>query len=119
MIDLTRADVQFAVEAVTAAASACREIQRQLGQGTLRKSDRSPVTVADFTSQALIAHRLQQAFPKDVLVAEEDSAQLRQPGSEPVLREVARWFGRFAEGLEPDQVCQLVDYGGQPPARRV
>ena len=49
------------------------------GSGVLSKADRSPVTVADFGSQALICRALAEAFPDDPLIAEEDSAELRRP----------------------------------------
>lgn len=46
---------------------------------SLDKEDSSPVTVADFTVQALIIDRLSRAFPSDHFIAEEDSSMLRQP----------------------------------------
>ena len=44
------------------------------------KGDASPVTVADYGAQALVAWSLQQSFPdaKLSLVAEEDAEDLRQ-----------------------------------------
>jgi len=42
----------------------------------LTKGDRSPVTVADLAAQIVVSRRLQEAFPSDPLLAEEDSAAL-------------------------------------------
>jgi 3'(2'), 5'-bisphosphate nucleotidase len=42
----------------------------------LTKDDRSPVTIADLAAQIVVSGRLQEAFPSDPLLAEEDSAAL-------------------------------------------
>ena len=73
-------EFDVALGVVRDAAALARAIQ---GQGRARpstKADRSPVTVADFAVQALIADRLARAFPDDALVAEEDAAMLLRPG---------------------------------------
>ncbi|KAJ2932406.1 hypothetical protein H1R20_g4720, partial [Candolleomyces eurysporus] len=44
---------------------------------TLVKGDKSPVTVGDFAAQALISTILQNAFPNDPIVGEEDASDLR------------------------------------------
>jgi 3'(2'), 5'-bisphosphate nucleotidase len=75
-----------AIQAVRAAASLCRAVRGSLGSSgatqTATKADRSPVTVADLGSQALISLALAEAFPEDPLVGEEDSRALAAgPGS--------------------------------------
>ena len=40
-----------------------RQVQAELVSPALTKDDRSPVTVADFASQALVAYLLEDAFP--------------------------------------------------------
>jgi len=45
----------FAARVVSMAAKLCREIQSEMVTSALEKSDRSPVTVADFASQAVVA----------------------------------------------------------------
>jgi len=42
----------------------------------LTKGDRSPVTIADLAAQVVVSRRLSEFFPKDALLAEEDSAAL-------------------------------------------
>ena len=62
----------------------------EISPEVLAKKDKSPVTVADFGSQALIARALAEAFPDDPVIAEEDSAELRQPENAPLLDQVLR-----------------------------
>ena len=82
-------EAEFALSAVRAAADLCRKVRRDAVRPSLRKADASPVTVADFASQALIAGWLAESFPADPLVAEEDSRMLEsEPGI--VDRVVAR-----------------------------
>lgn len=71
-------EMEVCVRALRAAAVLCERVQKRLlGGGTLEKSDRSPVTVADFGSQALVARELERAFPGDPLMGEEDAVELR------------------------------------------
>lgn len=49
--------------------------------GTQIKNDKSPVTIGDYASQALINHAIKLNFPSDNIVGEEDSKSLKD-GSE-------------------------------------
>ncbi|CAG8842356.1 21629_t:CDS:2, partial [Gigaspora margarita] len=44
---------------------------------TVIKKDRSPVTVADFSAQAVVNIILYETFPNDLIVGEEESGSLR------------------------------------------
>ena len=69
---------QPAIDAVIAASRVCQAVQQRLVAGsTLQKGDKSPVTVADFASQAIVSHLLGTHFPGIPLVGEEDAADLR------------------------------------------
>lgn len=69
-VDPWQSEFDVALAAVRDTTALARSIQQQqLGGPALVKADRSPVTVADFAVQALVAHRLGQEFPKDPLVA--------------------------------------------------
>ena len=59
------------------AARLCRAVASQISPDVLAKKDKSPVTVADFGSQALICRTLAAAFPDDPVIAEEDAVELR------------------------------------------
>lgn len=71
-------EAEFALRAVRRAAGMCRAIQHEAGRSPQRKEDASPVTEADFASQALIAGWLSEEFPREALMAEEDSRALSQ-----------------------------------------
>ena len=67
-----------AIDAVRAAARVCRAVQARLVTAeTLEKKDKSPVTVADFASQAIVCQRLAAALPDDRVVGEEGADDLR------------------------------------------
>jgi len=79
-------ELSAGIEAVRAAARITRAVARRLVTAdTLEKKDQSPVTVADFASQAVVCQRLERAFPADPIVGEEDAHELR--GNEPALRD--------------------------------
>jgi 3'(2'), 5'-bisphosphate nucleotidase len=102
-----------ALGAVREAAVLCQAVRgRLLGPGTLAKTDASPVTVADFGSQALICRALAEAFPNDPVIAEEDSAELRRPEHAAVLAEVLAAVGGLRPGAGAAEVCGWIDHGG-------
>ena len=103
------AEKEVAINAVLKAAQLCQAVQSDmLETDAIKKVDRSPVTVADFGSQALICSAIGNAFPKDCIVAEEDSQALRE---NPRLRSrVTDYVNRFAE-CSPNQVCEWIDRG--------
>lgn len=110
MLDLSSAELNFACEVVDAAGQRAEGVRRSVSSHT--KGDRTPVTVADYAVQALVARRLQEQFPQDPLVAEEDSAALRDRPE--LLEEVRQVVG---EGT-PDQICAWIDRGeGETGAR--
>jgi 3'(2'), 5'-bisphosphate nucleotidase len=84
----------------------------------LTKDDRSPVTVADFASQALIGYLLEESFPNESLVAEEDSATLRECDNGSTLQQVTRFVQRGVPQATPDNVCAWIDHGRVDSAAR-
>lgn len=118
MLDVDVPEIRFAVDAVRQASRLVRQVQEELVPAALTKDDRSPVTVADFTSQALVAHLLDRAFPGDPLVGEEDSTELRKPESKATLEQVAELVSRAAPGASPSAVCDWIDRGAGEPAGR-
>ncbi|MGD0043577.1 MAG: 3'(2'),5'-bisphosphate nucleotidase, partial [Isosphaeraceae bacterium] len=77
-----------AIQAVRQAARLCLTVRAALKPEVLDKRDKSPVTVADFGSQAVICRALGIAFPDDPVIAEEDAAELGRSGNPAVLDEV-------------------------------
>ncbi|MFH1463413.1 MAG: 3'(2'),5'-bisphosphate nucleotidase [Pseudomonadota bacterium] len=107
-----QAERRVALDAVLHACHLCRTVQANLVAGsTLTKDDRSPVTVADFGAQAVVAHLLAQAFPEVPMVGEEDAAALRDPTNEVLLAKVLANVGEVLEGLSTEQVLTAIDRG--------
>lgn len=71
-------ELSVALAAVRRAAAVCQRVRAKLvSADTMQKKDKSPVTVADFASQAVVCAALMAAFPGDGVVGEEGSAELR------------------------------------------
>ncbi len=103
-------EAEFAVQAVRTAAGVCQAVRREAGGASLRKADTSPVTAADFASQALIAGQLAEAFPDDPLVAEEDSRTLE---SDPAtLTQVVERLRALRPEVDAGRVRAWIDRGG-------
>jgi len=99
-----------AFEAVQAAAELCESVRESMGE-VLRKDDRTPVTVADFGSQALICRALLAAFPEDPVIAEEDSTALRNPDNAEVRKRVVEHVKAHHENAGPEGVYTWIDHG--------
>lgn len=104
----------IALDAVRAASRICRAVQaRRIDANTIEKQDRSPVTVADFASQAVVCRQLAEVFPDDLVVGEENADELRSAGRdaarEGVVEHVAAEVGTAAD---EGQVLDWIDRGG-------
>ncbi|KAG2449003.1 hypothetical protein HYH02_005757 [Chlamydomonas schloesseri] len=118
-----------AKEAVRLASRLCQEVQRQLSaEERVDKKDDSPVTVADYGAQVVVAWSLQRADPSTRLsmVAEEDSAELRTLAGRPMLERITALVNSVVstaapgEVLSPEQVLDIIDLGasqGGPSGR--
>ena len=105
-------ELEPAVAAVREAGRLCRAVQAEIDPGALAKQDHSPVTVADFGSQALICRALRDAFPDDPIIGEEEAAVLRQPEQAGMLKRVVGHVGKLRPGSDADQICDWIDLGG-------
>lgn len=82
-----------AKKAASLAARLCQNVQKGLLQSDVHsKSDKSPVTVADYGSQVLVSFVLQKELPSHTfsLVAEEDSGDLRKEDSQETLQRITK-----------------------------
>jgi 3'(2'), 5'-bisphosphate nucleotidase len=111
-------ELQFAIDAVRTAVNLCKRIQSELVLPAVTKSDRSPVTVADFASQAVIAKAYQEVFSDIPLVAEEDSGVLKGAGGEGPLVSVHKYVQSFHPEATPEMVCDWIDLGASEPGDR-
>ncbi len=102
------------------AANACRLVQGEWVTGAaLEKGDKSPVTVADFASQAILCKHIGDAFPDDPIVAEENSEMLRDRAHAGVLDQVAECVGRVLETtVSAPEVLDWIDRGAGQAAPR-
>lgn len=104
--------LEAAREAVTLASGVCRQVQRALEDvRAITKDDSSPVTVADFASQAVVAMILTERLGEVVLVGEEDSKFLREEAHAAHLDAVLAAAREVAPDLSSDDVLRLVDVG--------
>ena len=83
-------ELKVGLDAVRKASRICRVVQAAITPEVLDKKDNSPVTVADFASQAVVCHAIGEAFPDDPVIAEEDALALHQPENEHFLQEIHR-----------------------------
>jgi 3'(2'), 5'-bisphosphate nucleotidase len=112
-------EVITAIQATIMAAELCQRVKKDLAGGeSILKGDRSPVTIADFGSQAIICKLIKDKFPNDVIVAEEDSTELRHPGRSKILEQVTRYVGSLIPEASPEKVCSWIDYSSHTLQKR-
>lgn len=111
MSDAFEHELKAAVEAVRRAAMLSANVARGIPPA-MAKTDQSPVTVADFGSQALICRALGEAFADDPIIAEEDSTALRQCDQKELLNQVVEQVKRIEPSADVDSVCRWIDRGG-------
>ncbi|KAG7539119.1 Inositol monophosphatase-like [Arabidopsis suecica] len=86
-------ELDAAKKAASLAARLCQKVQKALLQSDVQsKSDKSPVTVADYGSQAVVSLVLEKELSSEPfsLVAEEDSGDLRKDGSKDTLERITK-----------------------------
>jgi 3'(2'), 5'-bisphosphate nucleotidase len=106
---------QFAIDAVSEASLLARRIQRDMVGSGLTKGDRSPVTVADFAVQALIARRLAEKLPGAALIGEENAEALRLEEGIATLDHITEFVRWAIPDATPEEVCGLIDRGSGEP----
>ncbi len=100
-------------EAVAAACSVTRQVQDALDQvRSITKDDKSPVTVADYASQAIVGHILSERFGRDViLVAEEGSEFLRDEDNALFLEATLAAVKEVWPEADADAMLAAIDVG--------
>jgi 3'(2'), 5'-bisphosphate nucleotidase len=111
-------EAQFAIDAVREASLLARRIQGEMVGSGLTKDDRSPVTVADFAVQAVIARRLVEQMPGVALVGEEHAETLRLAEGVETLDQITTFVRGAVPDATPEEVCGLIDRGSHPEGTR-
>lgn len=106
---------ETALAAVSAASALCAAVRRELlAAHHTAKADRSPVTVADLGSQALISLALRDAFPDDPIVGEEDGALLRADPEGAIATQVRSHLARAGAAASASEVADELDRCAHP-----
>ncbi|MSR15662.1 MAG: 3'(2'),5'-bisphosphate nucleotidase [Gammaproteobacteria bacterium] len=104
--------METALHAVSEACAVAREVQQALGTiKKLTKEDYSPVTVADFAAQALIALRLQESLGELRLTGEESAADLVGTQGEILASALVTAVQKVRPGLNRADIFSAVDLG--------
>ena len=110
----------IALEAVAAACGITRAAQQSREAfSSLTKDDRSPVTVADFASQAVVSLILQERLPNPAhhaLIGEEDAAELRTPEQALIREGIVQLVRRWKPTIEESEVIDAIDAGNSKPS---
>ncbi len=100
----------FALQAVALSSRIAREVQQSLEKvRQITKDDRSPVTVADFAVQAVIALELFEDDETTLIVGEEKADVLRQPEQAKVLEAVVEVVRTVWPSITPEEVLGAID----------
>ncbi|KAJ1928159.1 3'(2'),5'-bisphosphate nucleotidase, partial [Linderina macrospora] len=102
-----------AIEAVERASTVCQAVFKHLVTGeTLVKKDKSPVTVADFSAQAVVNSILERHFPADPIVGEEDSKDLQGDAGRALREKVVELTNTATEApMSTDEILRAIDRG--------
>ena len=111
MADSWQKELGVAVAAVLDAARVCQRVQAELAAAALEKHDRSPVTVADFASQALVCRALRTAFPHDAIIAEEDADDLTRPENARFTEQIVEFVRKAGVQAGAADVRRWIDLG--------
>lgn len=105
-----KTEKEVAISAVIQAAKLCQQVRQDIPPA-LEKQDKSPVTVADFGSQAIICKALKEAFPDIPIVGEEDAKELRQQENKATLDKITGYLREMIPFATTDNVLHWIDYG--------
>ena len=106
-------ELSVALKAVRLACRATANVQKSLKKNEIdTKVDRSPVTVADYASQAIIIRHLSENFDGDLLmVAEEEASHLKNKQSVVLLEGVVETVNEVSGRLEAKELLEAIDLG--------
>lgn len=106
----------IALQAVQAASLLVKKIQQEIIVDAIDKEDNSPVTVADFASQAVISHILRRSLGDICLVGEENSTALHAESAIDNLWLITQYVNTLFPEANSSEVCDWIDFGNAEPS---
>ncbi len=99
-----------ALHVVADACKVARQVQRDIEKvRRIAKDDKSPVTVADFAVQAVVAMGMRERLGETLIVGEETTGQLRTAEQAAVLEAVIEEVRSYRSGVSADDVLRAID----------
>ncbi|MCP5049105.1 MAG: 3'(2'),5'-bisphosphate nucleotidase [bacterium] len=116
-------ELEIGKQAVIEAMRICRTIQDELTRAdSITKSDKSPVTIADFASQAVVCRILNDHFPDIPIVGEESSGALQKPEHREVLQKILYYIEQddaISKIVNKENLFRSIDLGDDEPTDKV
>jgi 3'(2'), 5'-bisphosphate nucleotidase len=107
--------LSVALRAVQVASQLVKRIQDEVVLRAIDKEDRSPVTIADFASQAVISHILKTNLGDICLVGEENSETLRRDMEGLALTQITQYVNTVFPVTDTTTICDWIDFGNAEP----
>lgn len=105
---------ETAIEAVIKGCELAKRMQGKLeALDVVNKEDLSPVTITDFSVQAIVHMCLLQAFPDASLVAEEDALLLNSPQNQMIKMKVIEQIERIFPKIQEKEIMSAIGEGGE------
>ena len=111
-------ELKFAVDLVAECTTLAKRIQAEMVTSAMEKSDRSPVTVADYALQALVGKRIRDEYPGAVLVAEESSETIRKPENSGISGVITKFLNESIPEVTPQEMQDWTDIGSSETEER-
>jgi 3'(2'), 5'-bisphosphate nucleotidase len=111
-MNASESPLELAIASARVAARLCRKVQAGI-PASMDKDDRSPVTLADYGSQAIILRAVQESFPDHRVMSEEGTAHLRSNADPAQVEQLVSLVSDAIGGeTEFEQVCDWIDHSG-------
>ncbi|HBF23458.1 MAG TPA: 3'(2'),5'-bisphosphate nucleotidase [Planctomycetes bacterium] len=104
--------LETAIAVARAAAKLCKKVQAGIPT-SMNKEDRSPVTLADYGSQAVILRAVQEKFPEHHVLAEEGAGHLQSNAS---AEHAEQLVALVTEAIQKEanfaEICSWINHSG-------
>ncbi len=110
-------EARVAVEALRTGARIAERLRASASATGMSKSDRSPVTAADYAVQAAVARLVRRSAAAWPMVAEEATAALRAEQAALLREAVVKTLQDEIPDASEDAVLEWIDWGGAEPSR--